>query len=178
MAGGKVSLEAAIFKTDWKDIQIETSQAGYKFFVNGGTATSKGAEATLLVNPFESLTLRASAAYTDAYLTANAPAAKGARGDELPFVPKYTASFGPVYRCDVGRGWGAELGGSVDYTGPRRSDYSGRDPVEVPSYTTVNLTGSLENEHWRLTVYGRNLNDSEGITALAQRTLVLGVNPY
>jgi outer membrane receptor protein involved in Fe transport len=178
MAGGKVSLEAAIFKTDWKDIQIETSQAGYKFFANGGTATSKGAEATLLVNPFAGFTVRASAAYTDAYLTADAPAAMGVRGDELPFVPKYTASLGSSYRCEVGRGWATELGGSVDYTGSRRSDYSGRDPVGVPPYTTVNVTGSLESDHWRFTVYGRNLNDREGITSLAQRTLVLGVNPY
>jgi outer membrane receptor protein involved in Fe transport len=42
----------------------------------------------------------------------------------------------------------------------------------------VNVTGSLESDHWRFTVYGRNLNDREGITSLAQRTLVLGVNPY
>lgn len=178
MADGKVSLEAALFKTDWKSIQIQTSQDNFQFFVNGGSATSKGAEATLLVNPFAGFSVRATAAYTDAYLTADAPLAEGMQGDELPWVPRITASFAPQYRWRIGGGWSAIAGGSADYTGKRRSDFSGRAPVEVPAYTTLNLTGSVEREQWRFTVYGKNLSDSEGITYLAARTLALGVTPY
>jgi outer membrane receptor protein involved in Fe transport len=177
LADGKASFETALFKTDWKDIQIQTSQGGFNFFVNGGSATSKGAEATLLVNPMSGLSVRATASYVDAYLTSAAPLAEGISGDELPFVPKVTASLAPSYHWQIGSGWGATIGSSVDFTGTRRSDYSGRAPVEVPSYTTVNLNASLDRDHWRFTLYGKNVGDSDGITSLAARTLVAGVTP-
>ena len=178
MAEGKASLEAAVYQTNWKDIQIQTSCAGFNFFVNGGTATSRGAEASFLVYPIANLSIRATVAYTDAYLTADAPAAGGQDGNLLPFVPQTTASLSSGYHWPVGGGWTADIGGSVDYTGARRSDYALRDSVSIRSFTTVNLSAGIGADHWHFSLYGKNFNDSRGIIYLATRTLFQGpVNP-
>jgi outer membrane receptor protein involved in Fe transport len=176
--GGKVSIEAALFTTKWKDIQIQTSTGGFNYLVNGGAATSKGAEATLMVFPMAGLSLRGSVGYTLARLTEDAPAAGGIDGDELPFVPKLSGSVGANYRWALVDNWKAYADTSINYTGDRRSDFSQRGPVDVGSYTTVNLSGGIENATWRLAVYGKNLNDSRGITYVKSESISATGSPF
>jgi outer membrane receptor protein involved in Fe transport len=178
MDGGKLSFDTAVFHTDWKDIQIQTSADGDAFFVNGGTAVSQGAEAAAAYAPITGLTLRADIGYTDARLTENtnnalvAPGVPlGKDGDRLPFVPKISGSLGSEYRHPLFAGWTGSVGGSVNYVGNRKSDYSGNEGVDVPSYTTVHLNASIENSSWRVSAYVRNLTNSDGIIYLLNRGL-------
>jgi iron complex outermembrane receptor protein len=175
--GGKVSFEGALFSTKWKDIQISTSAGGFSYFVNGGAATSRGAEASLVLYPVKGLSLRATAGYTKAILDEDAPDAGGVKGDYLPFVPKITSSLGANYRWAPAAGWLATIGGSVDYTGERRSDFSARAPVDVPTFKTVNISGGIEKGNWRLSVYGKNLGNVRGFTYIKSRSLALDANP-
>ena len=174
---GRFSLETAIFTTDWNNIQIQTSAGGFNFFVNGGSATSSGGEITLLFFPTQGLTLRATSAYTNTKLSEDAPAAGGRDGDRMPFVPEWTGSLGADYRFPLGA-WQAFIGGSLNFIGDRESNFSQKHPVTVPSYTTFNLNGGLDFENWRLTIYGKNLNDSRGINFVnAQGVAIPGLNP-
>jgi outer membrane receptor protein involved in Fe transport len=178
LEGGKVSIEAALFNTQWKDIQVQTSAGGFNFLVNGGAATSRGAEAALIVFPVAGLSLRASAGYTDAHLTENAPAAGGISGDRLPFVPKLTGSLGANYRWTAFSNWTASAGASVNYTGERRSDFSQRGAVDVPSYSTINLSSGIENANWRLSLYAKNLADRRGITFVKSMSITPTGSPF
>jgi len=177
-AHGRASFEAAVFDTDWKNIQIGASAQGYNFFVNGGTARSRGAEATFYVVPISGLGLRASAAYTDAVLTSDAPAAGGLDGDRLPFVPKVTASLSADYRWSLVSDWNATVGGSVNFTGERVSDFSQQQPLTVGSFTTVNLNAGVENTNWRLSLYAKNVGDERGVTSLIGAGVSPSTNPY
>ncbi|MES2148946.1 MAG: TonB-dependent receptor [Pseudomonadota bacterium] len=176
--GGKLSIEAAVFSTQWKDIQIQTSANGFNFFVNGGAATSRGAEASIMYFPMAGLSLRAATGYTQARLSEAAPAAGGLDGDALPFVPKMTASLGATYRWPVMAGWFGYAGSTVGYTGERRSDFSAKSPKDVPAYTTVNLSAGIEDASWRLALYVKNLADTRGITYLKSRSLTAAGNPF
>lgn len=176
--GGDLSFETALFTTNWKNIQVQTSEAGFNFFVNGGTAVSRGAEATVLFYPVNDWSIRLNGSYTDAHLTENAPLAGGLNGDELPFVPKGSGALSSEYHWAIGGGWTASIGGSVNYIGVRRSDYSLRAPVDVPSYTTLNLDASLSRDAWQFTLYAKNLTDSDGIIWLETRAVEPGLNPY
>ena len=175
---GRISLEAALFSTKWKDIQIQTSAAGFNFIVNGGAATSRGAELAVSWFPLAGLSLRAAAGYTDAKLSENAPAAGGLDGDRLPFVPKMTGSLGANYRWPLAAGWSAYAGGTVNYTGERRSDFSQRAAKDVDAYTTVNLNGGIENGNWRLAFYAKNLGNSDGVTFLKSQSLTPAGSPF
>ncbi|MES3021494.1 MAG: TonB-dependent receptor plug domain-containing protein [Pseudomonadota bacterium] len=178
MDGGKLSFEGALFSTKWKDIQIQTSANGFNFFVNGSTATSQGAEASLVYYPLKGLSLRASAGYTRAELSSDAPAAGGRDGDALPFVPELTSSLSGNYRWQLADSWTASLGGNITFTGERRSDFSQRGAVDVPSFTTVGLNAGIENAKWRLSLYGKNLNDTRGIVFLKSLSLAPNGNPF
>jgi outer membrane receptor protein involved in Fe transport len=180
----RLSFEAAAFHTDWKDIIIQTSLAGTQFFVNGGKATSQGWEATLGLYPVEGLNLRGTVAYTDAALTEDtadvlvAPGVPlGAKGDALPFVPKWTSSLLADYTWASFGDWTASVGGSINFVGERKNDYSGRGGVVVPSYTTVNANVSLQNRNWLFTLYGKNLNNSDGIIYTLDRGLSPAFTP-
>ena len=69
------------------------------------------------------------------------------------------------------------MGASVDYTGQRRSDFSGRAPIDVPVFSTFGISGGLEKGNWRLSVYGKNLADKRGFTYIKSRSLALDANP-
>jgi outer membrane receptor protein involved in Fe transport len=179
--GPKASLEAAVFTTDWKNIQIQTSArtaaGNFNYFVNGGTARSSGAEATLLLFPMQGLTLKTTAAYTDSHLTSDAPAAGGVSGDRMPFVPRVTASLVADYRFPLA-GVPAWVGGAVQYIGERRSNFTNKTPQDVPSYTTLSLNTGVDLKNLRVTLYGKNLTNERGINFLNCTGLPLaGVNP-
>jgi len=183
LANGLASIEAAVFTTDWKDIQIQTSTttaAGtFQYFVNGGTARSRGGELTMFIYPVRGLTLRGTGAYTDSRLSEDAPAVGGLDGDRMPFVPKWTGSFAADYHWAVGNGWQAWVGGNVQYVGDRVSNFSGKTPFNVPSYHTVGLSAGLDMGAWRLSIYGKNLSDERGVNFLNSTGLAIpGLNPY
>ena len=174
---GRLSFEGALFTTDWDKIQIQTSAGGFNFFVNGGSATSQGAEATLLFFPVDGFKLRATASYTDTTLSENAPAAGGLDGDRMPFVPQWTGSLGAEYAFALGA-WQAYVGGSLNFIGDRRSNFSQKNAIEVPSYTTLNLNAGVDFGQWRLSFYGKNLNDSRGVNFVnATGVAIPGLNP-
>ena len=179
----KLSFEVAAFHTDWKDIIIQTSFGSTQYFVNGGKAVSQGWEATLGLNPVQGFNLRGTVAYTDAHLTEDtavlvAPTVPlGKDGDRLPFVAEWTSSLLANYTWHAFGNWSASIGSSVNYVGERKSNYSGKAGIDVPSYTTVNANVSLQNEHWVLSLYGKNLNGSDGIIYLLDRALVPALQP-
>jgi len=179
--GAKASIEAAVFSTDWKRIQILTTAPSqtisYAYFVNGGSAKSNGAEVTLIFIPAAGLTLRANGAYTDAHLTADAPAAGGVSGDAMPYSPKWSGSIGADYNFALAsaKAW---VGLSVNYTGERSSDFSQRKLVEVPSYTTLNASAGVDIGQFRVSLHARNITDKRGINYAAPGgDQVTGMNP-
>ena len=169
--GGKLmSLEAAVFDTEWKDVQAQTSTTKdgvtYQYLTNGGNARSSGAEATYLLFPVQDLTLRATGAYTNSHLTEDAPALGGLSGDKMPFTAKWTGSLAADYRFAIS-GYPSWIGGSYNYIGKRISNFSntalGKYPLNVPSYHTFDLNAGIEIAKVKVSIYGKNLNNSHGI---------------
>jgi iron complex outermembrane receptor protein len=181
LASGLASVEAAVFSTDWKDVQVQTQTVSggstYQNFVNGGKARSQGIEATLLLFPVKGLTLRSTAGYTNSKLTENAPAIGGVDGDRMPFVPRYTASIGADYRFPLGsmKAW---VGATAGYIGERRSNFSQKlNALDVPSYTTLGLNAGADIGNARISLYGKNLADKRGINFANTIGLASAANP-
>ena len=162
----KLSIDAALFYTQWKDIQIQTSAAGFNFFVNGGKARSQGAEVTLRYAAFRGLNLGLNAGYTDAKLTTAAPAAGGVDGDRLPYVPKLAGSLTADYSVPLSGDLTANIGGSVNYIGNRRSDYSQRFAKRLDDYTTFDLRAGIGRGALTVSAFVRNLTDKRAINVV------------
>ena len=119
---GRLSAEISAFLVNWKNIQLLAQVEGFGVNTNGGSARSKGVEATIDFRPVRNLTLYANGAYVDAYLTKDTPALVGGlEGDPLPYNPKWRSTIGAEYEHPLSATVTGRAGISWQYTGSRRS---------------------------------------------------------
>ena len=173
----KLSVDAALFYTDWNNIQIQTSAGGFNYLVNGGSARSQGGEVTIRLQPATGLTFGVNAAYTDAKLTADAPQAKGVDGDRLPYVPRLSGSLTADYGAAVSGTTKLNLGAAFNYTGSRLSDYSGSFPKHLSAYATVDLRAGLDFGTFSLSAFARNITDKRAIVVVGTESLATNNTP-
>jgi outer membrane receptor protein involved in Fe transport len=171
--GRKLSLDTAIFYTDWKDIQIQTSGGGFNYLVNGGKAISQGAEATLRYQPGRGLTFGANIGYTDAKLSSAAPAAGGLKNDRLPYVPRWSGSLTADYATPIGNAMKLTMGATANYIGSRTTDYTNKFPKTLGDYTTFDLRAGIEHGAMTVSAFVKNLTDTREILVATQ----LGLAP-
>jgi outer membrane receptor protein involved in Fe transport len=168
---GRFSLDLSAFYLDWEDIQLLAVVNDFGVNGNGGTAESKGLELTASVTPTPGLTFSLNGAYTDAQLTQDTdPVVGGMDGDPLPYVPEWSFGLNGGYEWTVLGDSTAHIGGGVSYTGDRTAAFSDRGADgglrAAESYTTLDLRGGLYAGRWSLEVYGRNLTNEMGVTAI------------
>jgi len=172
----KLSVDVAAFHVNWTNIQLLEQVNGFGVNGNGGTAKSQGLEWTVGLIPMQGLTFTFTGAYTDAYLTADAPAVGGVSGDPLPYAPKWSGALDGEYDWAVFANYKAFVGAAWAGIGSRRADFNSAPPpnsvpppgtteVALPKYNTVDARVGLDNNHYRVMLYGKNLGDSRGITS-------------
>jgi len=173
-------VEAAVFYTDWKDIQTNVIPVGSNVgtTVNGDEAEIYGFDANLVFKATEVLTLGVSLNYThheynltDEFVMAGTPEERNLGfidGDPLPNVPDWSGS---AYIS-----WRPQLSDSL--TGLVHLVYSYQDetaiatrldPVDpfltMDSLSLVNLRLGLEGDQWGAYLYAVNLFDEGGLAA-------------
>ncbi|WP_169727819.1 TonB-dependent receptor [Desulfovibrio inopinatus] len=94
----KLKFNFSAFYIDWTDIQV--LQPNYPNFAieNAGKAYSQGLEAQFSWNVVPGLNLYGNAGYTDARFVEYSDDDGDYSGNRIPNVPRYTATFGGVYR--------------------------------------------------------------------------------
>lgn len=166
-------LDVAVFRIDWEDIQLLTSDGIVNGNINGGSAQSQGVEWTATFRPSQGLTVLWAGAYTDAELTANTdpplPAPQvtgGLSGDPLPNSPLWTSSVDVDYEWAVFGDARAYVGGTWRYIGERYSGFSlglladiGDTQVELPAYDVIDLRGGVDFDTWALELFAKNVGD-------------------
>jgi outer membrane receptor protein involved in Fe transport len=167
LLNGALSVDLAAFYVRWTDVQLIEEVSGNAVNANGGTARSEGVEWTFAYTPVKDLTLQWIGAYTDAILTSPAPAVNAVSGDPLPYVPKWSTAIDASYSWAWFSQFRGFAGATWSYVDARSSDF-GSSPtgtqIQVPSYNTYALRLGIDNDHYRVTLYGKNLSDSRGIT--------------
>jgi outer membrane receptor protein involved in Fe transport len=167
----RLSFEAALFRLDWKDIQLFAVVNDTGINVNGGTARVNGVEFSATARPFRGLRLSINGAYTDAELTEDTPPASGGLdGDPLPYVPKLSGAVLADYEFPIGAGdTEAFIGGTLSFTDERPAGLGERDEDEnlifVPSYETVDLRAGVNFQRFTIQAFVRNLFNTRGVTS-------------
>ena len=175
--GGRLSVEAAAYRTVWENIQIEATSGNpndLSFFENAGTAQSDGFEYNIVANPTSFLTVIHSGTVIDGeYISGD-----GSKfpGDPIDFVPPKQYSFSTIFNFD----WAPRIGGllRVDYNYQDQSVQQNRERGFNFSSDEIRLLNARLG--WRLpefdfAVFGRNINDvrasqSANIPAYSART--------
>jgi len=163
-----LSFDADIYYIQWSDIQLLEEVDNYGINGNGGTADSKGAEANVTWKPIDRLTLNVNGAYTDAYLTSDAPVVGGVTGNALPYSPRWSGSLNGDYEFAPIGAFTPYVGASWHYMGVRGSGFaSGYSELTLPAYSTFDLRAGLSWDKWSVELYAKNLNNAKGIEAFA-----------
>ena len=170
-ADGPFMLEAAVFRLDWKDIQLFAQIDDIGVNTNGGTAVSKGVEFAATLRPNERFALSITGAHTNAYLTKDTdPVVGGRDGDPLPYVPDWALSIGAEYQWPVLGDGTAYVGGRVSHTGDRPSIFNNRtadgDIRIAESYSTVDVRAGVDLGRVKFELFGKNLSNARGISEI------------
>jgi iron complex outermembrane receptor protein len=153
------------FYIDWKDTQITgVTPLQLTYISNAGAAVSKGTELTSMVTPLPGLRLGLNIAYTEAYLTVDAPGLGGQQGDPLPSTPKFSGSTTLRYDHPLPRGFTAQFDSIWRYVGARNTEFPGSAAVGEPnyrlaSYSTLDFSAGIAKDAWSARLYVRNATD-------------------
>lgn len=162
-----LTVNVSAYHIDWQNPQV-TAQlgCGFNVFVNAGGLKIDGSELETIIRPIEGLTIRSGVGYTKSQLTENLAFVSGLKGDNAPFVPKWS------------------INGSIDYT-HRLSDalegfvfvsYQGTDVrntrfntllsanSRLPAYKMINARIGVNADRWSVELFAENIGGSRGIT--------------
>ncbi len=185
---GLLTLDAALFQIDWKNIQLQgtDSISSLTFLANGGKARSRGLEFAANLTPWRGMTIDATLTFTDAALTqalptlAGATGLKGLAGDRLPFSAKVAGNVSLQQTFALSDTLEGTVGLTAIYLGDRAGTFvtdatnATRPRILLPEYTTVDIRAGLTyRQVWSVNLYTRNLFDKRGVAAADNRN---GVN--
>ncbi len=159
---GRVRLNASIYRTDYKDLQVSSLVPLCCVVVgNAATARIKGGEIEGVFTPVEGLQLEAGYARLHARFRSFANGATANfTGNDLPRAPRDKLHLGAQYDFDV-QGW--DVLGRVDYSNQSHMYFDANNlPVQKQEgYINVDARVSVTSpdKRWELAVWGKNLTD-------------------
>lgn len=180
----RLSLEAALYYSDWRDVQVTTicygtaspfgpeaecptaTAVSLNYIINADQATVKGAELALEARATDALTIGMRYAYTDSqfedFLARDvfpAPASPVNRqfgGNRMPLVAKHSLSADVRYEQEIASATVfTELSGR--YRSSRFSRFDNR--VEIDSKTVMDARVGMKLTDWTATVFVDNVFD-------------------
>ena len=196
-ADRRVQLDMAAFRIDWDDIQVASQFNGIGGLVNGGEASTEGLELAALFRATDQLLLGLNAAYTDARVKNDFEPTvipqpgfdvilnTGLAGDRMPYSPKLAWSATAEYQFDLAAGIQGQVGGVLRWVDERVSDTTERQritapgdpstilqevltpPVELDSYSVVDLYAGIEKGAWSVRTFLRNVTDERAWSSVS-----------
>lgn len=161
----RVSLDAAAYRINWRDVQVTSAAGGVSIIANAGRARIDGGELTLTARPFASVTATGAFAYQRARLIDPSADLGAVGGERLPNVPKLTAALSVDYRSPAERGLRPSAGVSLRYVDERTASFNGSvgfPQYRLPSYAALDLRAGITIQSIDVNLYARNVLDRRG----------------
>lgn len=158
----RLTLEGAVYYTDWKDVQSSFVPANTSigYIVNGGNVRGWGADVSLSARPVAGLTLSATYAWND--LGYKGTTAEHRPGDPVDYAVRESWSGSFDYRRTL---FGAVLGfARLDYQHAGRSAVINRASavnVAIASRELLNAQLGVEIGRFEVSVFANNLTDTK-----------------
>jgi iron complex outermembrane recepter protein len=206
-ADQRVQLDLAAFRIEWDDIQVASSFNGIGGLVNGGEASSEGAELTTLFRATDQWTIGFNLAYTKARVKNDFEATvipqgdvdvilnTGLGGDRMPYTPKLSWALNTEYAFTTSAGFTGQVGAAVRGVGSRVNDTTERQritapgdpstvlgeeitaPLELDSYRALDLYAGIGKDNWELRVYANNITNEGAWSSLTPLNSAISGTP-
>jgi outer membrane receptor protein involved in Fe transport len=179
----RLSIDAALFYSDWRNVQVTTicygtaspfgpeaacptaTAVSLNYIINADKAEVKGAELSLAATPMDGLTVKLDYVYTDSkfkdFLARDvfpAPASPTPRqfgGNRMPLIPKHSLSASVRYERDVGAGLRGFVEVDPRYRSSRYARFDNR--VLIAGKTTVDAQVGVKRDGWTAMLFADNV---------------------
>lgn len=159
--GSNFAVNAAVYDIDESNRTV-TDPLDANYNVQTGAVSIQGVEIELVGQVTQNLKLVGGYSYTEAqYDDGTAD-----DGNQIESVPKHLASLWGVWEFDQPYLAGWSVGAGVRYIG---ASWDNTNTIEVPDVTLVDAMIAYEQDNWRWSVNGRNLEDKEYWTTCLSR---------
>ena len=162
-ADGRVRFDAAVFMMRWDDIQLPVLDpaTNFGFTANVGKAESRGAELRFQWAPNDVFTLTSAGSYVDATLENDVtlPTGPVESGVRLPGTPEIQLSNDFAFAWPV-RDQEVTARLTHKYKSDQFNDLS-TSRTRLPGYTTIDASVGIGTDRYNVTLYGRNLGDTD-----------------
>ncbi|MDO6474111.1 TonB-dependent receptor [Alteromonas sp. 1_MG-2023] len=181
-------MDSALFYIDWSDLQLTQLDLEYgsTYTANAGKAVSQGIELSLDYDFAEDWLFAVNYSFTDAKLAEDIPGfvegstAYGLDGDQLPFTGKHGGTMAVSHFIELNNGVSLSLEAKLRYTDDRQMEFtqSAELPrIQLPGYTTADLSANFSKDDWKVTLYVNNVTDEVGyVTANRRSSAALGTD--
>ncbi len=172
----RLSVEAALYDVEWKDIQQPIAIGSGTVIGNAGRARVSGFELFTRYHVTPAWTLDASLSAINAKLTEDAPAL-GPSGSRLPNSARFSGTVGATGNFALAER-PAYAGVSLRYVGERNSGFdspgSSQPNFKMPSYTLTDLQGGVTLGKVDIGLYVRNVFDKRAILGADSALVAFG----
>ncbi|MEQ8263858.1 TonB-dependent receptor [Pseudohaliea sp.] len=171
LLNGKATFNAAVFYTDYKDLQVlvSTPPLGFAVILNASEASSTGFEAEFSAALTDNLTVFAGGNYTESELDEDLLSNQitgeiTEAGTALPNVPEWAANAGFEYSAPAFDATNWYVNGSWAYTGAYDTALGPRG-VTLGEFSVFNAGVGLRSDRWSVDLLITNLTDESEIVA-------------
>jgi iron complex outermembrane receptor protein len=171
---------------NWSNMQVQgqTPNGAFSFITNAGAARVKGLEVDLTAEPLENLQIQANTSISHAYLTEDQVNSNvlgpGVRGDDIPYVPRFTAGISAQYTMPLTSYFSGMARIDESYIGQSFSEFNNSDgfDTQLPAYSLTNVRIGLESpqKDWGAYFYVNNVFSKVAITYSQASAISLGEN--
>ena len=162
LANGRVLANAAVFFTDWRDLQLNlpNPQVPAQFYVaNVGSAASRGVELELMARPTRGLDLFSSFGYTHARFGDDTTSSNlDVSNNALPFTPDFTFSLGAQMTHDITAQFALYGRGELSASG--KFHYDDANTAAQDAYSLVNVRAGVRSRLVFVEAWVRNAFDT------------------
>ncbi len=168
----RLSLNAAMFYTEFEDLQVLAFNGVFFDVRNAATAVSQGVELDWQwLTPFEALSVSGALGWLDSHYTsypgAPAPISAGQgqqqdlAGKQVAYSPESSLTVSPKLEIPLGNQYGVQTVLDIVYNGEKYTDTDLDENTRVAANTKLNLRISLGHisRSWSLTAGVKNLTD-------------------
>ncbi len=157
----KLTLNANIFYTDWKDMQVPVfGQSGNQFdfdTVNAGRANLQGMEVEMRAIVLPSLNVLANLGYVETEFTEFNRSGTDLKGNQFAFAPKESATLALQYQVFSALSWQI----SASYQGKHFNSVTNNKAEQLPGRTLFNSELLYAGNSWSVALVGKNLTNKD-----------------
>ncbi|WP_340267768.1 TonB-dependent receptor [Sphingobium mellinum] len=174
----RLQMNAAVFSTKYRDIQLNIQVGTSPTISNAGDARIRGFELEVLAAPVDGLKINGSVGYIDAQYTSVSPATAAVGGpsafqagtlvgEALPKTPKWKINISPRYEAKLGNGGSLVVLADWTHSSSAWNDTQRTFLLKRVAADIVNASVSYHEPggHWSLTAGGTNLTDKRFLTS-------------